>query len=123
MHGYVEDVLTRVRPSKSAGRGGYLRIKSSADWQQVHAFLTEERDAAQAELESMQMPPRLLNLSIPMQVLILTERLLKEPEAPADILAINMAQSSGGYVAERIEKAVDGLMTKAPWLFEVTASL
>ncbi len=123
MHSYVEQILSQLQPTRYPGRGGYLRIKPSADPQHVCTYLIHERSAALVEVASRQMPPRLLNFSVPMQMLILLELMIARPTKPIDVRAIAMVQGGQAYVAERLEAAANELVMMAPALLEVVAQL
>jgi hypothetical protein len=120
VHHYVEGVISAVRAAEPDGRGGLLRIKSDADREQVIDYLTRERNAAQARVDSFFGPPQLNSVSTAMQALILTELLLAEPDKPVDLYVVSRAQSyAGGQVAEHIEEAADDLVSFAPRSLEV----
>jgi len=126
MYPYVEQIfsdLSQLPATELSGFGGYLRIKSDADSERILDFLTEERDAAQKEVESLLMPPRLLSFSVPMQILLLTELLLAMPHEPIDIHVLGKVQGGQAYVAERLEEAANALVMFAPRSLEVVAKL
>jgi hypothetical protein len=123
MHPYVNMVISQIDPRKSQGCGGYLRIRPGAK-KQACAFLIKERNAAQTWVDKARISGPLLNAEVPMQMLILTQLMLTDPDTPVDIRAVVMAQLlNRGYVSKRIENAVRGLVLLSDGLLEVVTSL
>jgi hypothetical protein len=120
MHHYVQSVCALLSAAPKDGDGNCLRIRPEAGRARAIAYLTAERNAAAAEVRSLEprTAPQLLNFSAPMQMLILTELLLAEPDKPVDIRALNLVQGRGPYVAQRIEEAAKDLIAMAPRLLE-----
>ncbi len=124
MHDYVRSVIALLSDAPKDGRGNYLRIRPEAGRERVIAYLTDERNAAQEEVNQQEgkVVPQLLTFSVPMQMLVLSELLLANLDQPVDLRALNLVQGRGAYVANRIEEAVEELTMMAPRLLEVVAN-
>lgn len=123
MSRYAEEVVAAVLSATvSDGRGGYLRIMPNVDPNHAHAVLTEERDAAQEEVDTMRGSASTIYRSSAMQILILTALLLSRPGKAVDLSIVSEVQPGVG-IAQSLERAAKDLAAMLGKTLEIVAQV